>query len=60
MTKIKQIRLRKNMKAAEVAKKLNLTRAAITEIERQGIRQIAAAKRYAVILQCRPEELLEF
>ena len=59
-TKIKRIRIEKKIKASELAKKLKISRAAVCYIEQHGITQANTAKRYAAVLQCTPEELIEF
>ena len=60
MTRIKEFRRRRNMKAVELAHILNISRAAICYIERNGIRHADTAVRYAQVLRCRPEELIDF
>ena len=59
-TKLKKMRLLCNLKATELAKKLNLTRAAVYDTELRGLKQVETAKRYAKALGCSPAELLEF
>ena len=60
MTRIKEYRRKRKMKAAELARILNISRAAVCYIERNGIRQADTAVRYAQVLCCRPEELMDF
>lgn len=60
VTKLKKMRLQRHMKAAELAKMLNLSRAAVCDTEHRGIKQVETAKRYAKALGCSPAELLEF
>lgn len=60
MTRIKEFRRRRNMKAVELARILKISRAAVCYIERNGIRQADTAVRYAEVLRCRPEELMDF
>ena len=60
MTRIKEYRRRRNMKAVDLARILNISRAAICYIERSGIKHADTAMRYAAVLHCRPEELMDF
>lgn len=60
MTRIKEFRRRRNMKAVELARILKISRAAVCCIERNGIRRAETAMRYAKVLCCRPEELMDF
>lgn len=59
-TKIKAMRLRRGVKASYVAKQLKVTRSCVCLAEKKGIYGVKAAARYAAVLQCKPEELLEF
>ena len=60
MTKLKAIRKQRNIRQAELARHLKVSRAAVHDAEKNGIRYVATAKKYAAILNCRPEDLLEF
>ena len=60
MTRIKEFRVRLKMKAAELARLLQISRAAVCYIERNGIKHADTAMRYATVLKCRPEELIDF
>ena len=60
MTRIKEFRKRRKMKAADLARTLQISRAAVCYIERSGIKHADTAMRYAVALKCRPEELMDF
>lgn len=60
MTRIKEFRLKRKMKAIELARILNISRAAICYIEKNGIRNADAAERYAAVLHCHPAELIDF
>ena len=53
------IRIKKNIREAELARMLKISRSAVCDIEKKGIRSITTAKKYAVILNCNPLELLE-
>ena len=60
MTKLKQIRLSRNMKQAELARSLNVQRACVSIAEKKGIRNADAAERYAAVLHCHPADLIDF
>ncbi|MBO4633109.1 MAG: helix-turn-helix transcriptional regulator [Lentisphaeria bacterium] len=60
MTRIKEFRARRKMKAADLARLLQISRAAVCYIERCGIKHADTAMRYAAVLHCRPEELMDF
>ena len=59
MTSLKRIRLEKKIKAAEVAKKLNVTRQSVCIAEKKGVRNVCAARRYAEVLGCDWRELFD-
>lgn len=59
MTNVKMIRIKKNISGAELAKMLKISRAAVCDIEKKGIRSITTAKKYAAVLNCNAIELLE-
>jgi len=60
MSKLQDVRKKSNIRASELAKRLKLTRASVCRAEKNGIRNVSAAKKYAAALCCRPEEILEF
>lgn len=60
MTKLKKIRERRGLRAADLARLLGVSRACVSVAEKKGIRNAGAADRYAAALNCRPEELMEF
>lgn len=60
MTRLKKIRTQQGIRAAELAKKLRVTRSSICIAEKKGIRNVKTAQRYAKALGCSPAELLEF
>ena len=60
MTNIKKIRLQRNIKASALAKLLQISRAAVCDIEKKGVKQAKTAQKYAEILKCKPEELFDF
>lgn len=60
MTQLKRYRKIYRVSQAELARLLKLTRATVCQTEKDGIKTIRTAKKYAAILNCRPEDLLEF
>ena len=60
MTKLKEMRLRRNMKQAELARRLNVQRACVSIAEKKGIRNADTAERYAAVLRCHPADLIDF
>ena len=60
MTKLKEVRCAKKLKASDLARLMNVSRAAICLAERIGIKHADTAVRYAKVLKCRPEDLIEF
>ena len=59
MTNVKMIRIKKNIREAELARMLKISRSAVCDIEKRGSRSITTAKKYALILNCNPLELIE-
>lgn len=59
MTKLKQVRLARKIKAIEVAKRLGITRQSVCIAERKGVRNASAARRYAEVLGCDWRELFD-
>lgn len=59
MTKLKEIRIQRKIKPSELAKQLNASRSSVCLAEKKGIRYTATAKKYAAVLRCKPEELIE-
>ena len=59
MTRIKEYRIKRKMKAVELARILNITRQSICIAERKGIRYVSTAKRYAAALGCDWKDLLD-
>lgn len=59
MTKLKEARLKCKLKAAELARRLKVSRSSVCVAEKKGIRYVTTAIKYAAVLQCKPEELLE-
>ena len=58
MTNLKLMRQKSGMKSAELARAIGVTRQNVCLAEKKGLRNMAAAKRYAAILNCRWQELL--
>ena len=59
MTKLKKMMLRCGMKQVEVARKMRVSRQCVCIAEKKGIRNVAAAERYAAALGCPAIELIE-
>lgn len=60
MTALKRMRIRRNIKQIELARRLNVTRSSVNHNEKRGIYGVKTAELYAAILDCRPEELMDF
>ena len=58
MSKLKEMRLKKQIKAIDLAKLLGTSRQNICIAEKKGIRNMAAAKRYAAALNCSWQEIM--
>ncbi|MDD3118220.1 MAG: helix-turn-helix transcriptional regulator [Victivallales bacterium] len=59
MTKLKKIRCKRKMRQRELAFILGVKPASVCELEKNGIRSVRTAKRYAAALLCEPQMLLE-
>lgn len=59
MSKLKEIRLKRKIRQAELARMLNISRASVNYTEKTGIHYTATAKKYARALGCKPSDLLE-
>ncbi len=59
MTKLREMRIKKGIRSAELARRLSLARATVCIAEKKGLRNSAAARRYAAALGCLPEEVIE-
>ena len=60
MTKLFKVRERCNIRSSELARRLKITRASVCRAEKKGLHNVSAAKKYALALCCKPEEILEF
>jgi len=60
MTKLKKIRCHRKIKQKQLAILLGIKPASVCELEKNGIRNVNTAKRYAAALLCDPYSLLEF
>ena len=58
MTKLKQKREQVGLKSSELARRMNISRQCVCIAERKGIRNVAAAKRYAAALNCSWQEIM--
>ena len=59
MTKLRIIRCQRKMRQKELALILGVKPASVCELEKNGIRNVRTAKRYAAALLCEPQTLLE-
>ena len=60
MTKLQDMRKKRGLRQAELARRLQVSRQCVCIAEKKGIRNADAAERYAQVLQCRPADLMEF
>ncbi len=60
MTKLQEMRKKRGIRPSELARRLKVSPSSICITEKKGIRCAGTAERYAVVLRCRPEELMEF
>ena len=60
MTQLQKIREKRNISQAKLARLLKLTRATVCQTEKDGIKTIRTAKKCAPLLNCSPQELLDF
>ncbi len=59
MTRLRQIKEASGIRSAELARRMNITRQCVCIAEKKGIRNVAAAQRYAAALGCDWRELLD-
>ena len=59
MTRLKRLRQEKKISGAELARRLRISRASVCIAEKKGLRNVAAAHRYATVLGCDWRDLLE-
>ena len=59
MTRLRQLKEASGLKSAELARRMNITRQCVCIAEKKGIRNAAAARRYAAALGCDWRELLD-
>lgn len=60
LTALRKMRMSRFLSQTELAERLGVRPNNISIMEQKGIQQIKTAERYASVLQCRPEELMEF
>lgn len=60
ITVLRKIRMSRFLTQTELARKLDILPCQVSYQERHGIKRVDTAKRYAAVLQCKPEDLLEF
>ena len=58
MSKLREMRLKRQLKAIDLAKLMGTSRQNISLAEKKGIRNMAAAKRYAAVLNCQWQEIM--
>ena len=58
MTKLQDMRKKRGLRQAELARRLQVSRQCVCIAEKKGIRNADAAERYAQVLQCRPADLI--
>jgi len=59
MTILKQMIIGKKMTQSQIAVQLGISKSAVSQQTKSGIKNISVAKRYAKILNCNPLFLLE-
>ena len=59
-SKLRLMRMKHGLTATELAELMGLTPGSVCNQEQRGIRNTDMAERYAAVLYCKPEELLEF
>ena len=58
-TKLKKARMSRFLSQTQLAELLHIRPCAVSALERAGIQRVSTAKKYAAVLGCRPEDLLE-
>ena len=58
-SKIACVREQNNITQAQLGRRLGIARATVSVAEKKGIRNVAAAKRYAKALNCSPLDIIE-
>ena len=58
MTQLKKKRESLGVKSIELARRMNITRQCVCIAEKKGVRNVAAAKRYAAALNCSWQEIM--
>lgn len=59
MTKLHIMRKKMRITQAQLARSIGCTRASVNQAEKGGIKTLKTAKKYAAVLRCKPEELIE-
>ena len=60
MTRLAIKRQQIGLRLREVGEKLGITAQTVQQQEKRGIQSIRTARKYAEVLCCRPEELMDF
>lgn len=58
-TAIKKYRKRMNLTQQKISKILKITQPSYSIIEREGIKKCDTARKYAILLGCKPSELMD-
>ena len=58
MSQLKKKRESLGVKSIDLARRMNITRQCVCIAEKKGIRNVAAAKRYATALNCNWQEIM--
>ena len=58
MSQLKKKRESLGVKSIDLARRMNITRQCVCIAEKKGIRNVAAAKRYAAALNCNWQEIM--
>ena len=60
ITALRRIRMSRCLSQTELARKLGVSPCMVSYQERHGIQRASTAVKYAELLCCRPEELMDF
>ena len=60
MTRLAIQRRKRGLRLREVGEKMGLTAQTVQQQEKRGIQSLRTARKYAEVLCCRPEELMDF
>ena len=60
ITALRRVRMSRCMSQTELAEKVGTAPGTVSYLEKHGIQRISTAVKYAELLCCRPEELMDF